>query len=117
MLRALRQCKVCTVLIRDISGYCEDHKHLKVEVNRIYNKSRDKRTVVFYNSIKWKRVRQSALIRDKGLCQHCLRKGKITMSDMVHHIVEIRIDWSMRLVLGNLISLCDSCHSKVDHKR
>lgn len=116
-LRALRQCKSCTTLTRDASGYCEDHKHLKVESNRQYDKSRDKKGVTFYNSGQWKKVRQAALTRDNGLCQHCLKDGDITMADMVHHIIEIRVNWLLRLVLSNLVSLCDSCHSKIDHKR
>lgn len=118
--KALRPCsKVgCTSLTRD--RYCSQHKNIlqkdKAEHNKYYDKNtRDKKSKDFYNSPEWERAREQALIRDKGLCQHCLRKGKTTLADMVHHKTPIKINWLLRLVLSNLISLCNSCHSKEYH--
>ncbi|MFS1513428.1 HNH endonuclease [Chengkuizengella sp. SCS-71B] len=51
-------------------------------------------------------------MRDRHLCQHCLKQKKITRSDMVDHITPIKEDWSLRLDLINLQSLCHSCHNK-----
>ena len=116
-LRALKQCKSCTNLTRNKSGYCEEHERDKAEISKQYDHTRDKKYVKFYHSTEWNNVRQQALRRDKGLCQYCLREKEITYADMVHHIVEVRTDWTKRLVLSNLISLCDSCHSKIKHKR
>ncbi|TWK49239.1 hypothetical protein CHCC20347_1522 [Bacillus paralicheniformis] len=36
---------------------------------------------------------------------------------MVHHIVEVKQDWSKRLDLSNLESLCNACHNKVHGDR
>lgn len=98
--------------------YCEDHQYKKAEHNRHYDKHvRDREKAAFYHSVEWDRVRQQALIRDHGLCQHCVIEKRIMMADMVHHRFPIRTHWHYRLVLSNLVSLCNSCHAKVDHKK
>lgn len=123
--RALKPCKKigCNKLTRDKTGYCEEHKVLaeqnKKERNKYYDEhvrnKRDKKYRDFYHSKEWERVRQRALVRDKGLCQHCIKENKITMADMVHHIIPIKDDWSKRLDLDNLVSLCHTCHNKILH--
>lgn len=54
--------------------------------------------------------------RDKYLCQDCLRNGKTTAAEEVHHITELTADnWddpSVSLNADNLISLCRECHAK-----
>ncbi|MGG3452046.1 HNH endonuclease signature motif containing protein [Domibacillus aminovorans] len=35
----------------------------------------------------------------------------MTPMDVVDHIIPIKIDWSLRLSLDNLQSLCQSCHN------
>lgn len=93
--------------------YCE--KHEKVTQNN-YNKTRDKKTSSFYNSYKWQKLRRVAFERDNWLCQRCLKKGILKRADVVHHIVEIRDDWSKRLDLDNLESLCHGCHNAIHGK-
>lgn len=91
--------------------YCKDHEYLIAERNRDYNHYRRDPTIdAFYKTVAWQKVRQQALIRDHGLCVICKHGKKITVADMVDHIVPIRVDWSLRLDLKNLQSLCDSCH-------
>ncbi|WP_054948968.1 HNH endonuclease [Numidum massiliense] len=93
--------------------YCEQHAHKSAERDRYYDRHhRDKQARTFYRSPEWKLVRQRALNRDSGLCQHCLRRKRITMADMVDHIVPIRKAWHLRLDTRNLQSLCNSCHNK-----
>jgi hypothetical protein len=57
----------------------------------------------------WKKIAQEIRIRDNFTCQLC---GKKNATD-VHHIIprRIKIDNSP----DNLITLCRSCHSKVEH--
>lgn len=89
----------------------------KKEYYRYYDKyKRDKKTKEFYESIAWKKCRELALIRDNYLCQSCLKEKRIRKADMVHHIIELKDDWSKALDLSNLISWCNSCHSR-HHKR
>ncbi|MBB4873446.1 5-methylcytosine-specific restriction endonuclease McrA [Bacillus velezensis] len=81
--------------------------------NTRHNKhSRNKTITSFYKSTEWKRTRQLALIRDNHLCQHCLKDHCFTPAGMVHHIVEVKQDWSKRLAIKNLESLCNACHNK-----
>jgi 5-methylcytosine-specific restriction protein A len=59
----------------------------------------------------WRKIRLSALERDKYLCQHCLPRPVEAID--VHHEVPITTDPSRRLDLTNLTSLCKLCHSKI----
>ncbi|MCY8074263.1 HNH endonuclease [Bacillus haynesii] len=116
--KPLRECKAhgCKTLTRE--GYCSDHKHVKQEETKHYNKhSRNKTITSFYKSTEWKRTRELVLLRDNRLCQRCLREHRFTHADMVHHIVEVKQDWSKRLDLSNLESLCNACHNKVHGDR
>ncbi|WP_431804906.1 HNH endonuclease signature motif containing protein [Halobacillus andaensis] len=44
------------------------------------------------------------------LCEVCLTKNKLTPTDIIHHIIEVKDDWSLRLTLSNCQSVCASCH-------
>ena len=119
--RPLKQCHKlgCTNLTR--AKYCDDHEHLLKEEtykrNRYYDRyERDQEAKSFYNSAAWLRVRERALIRDRYLCQRCLRDKRITPAKIVHHIIPIKKDWSKRLELDNLESICLPCHNKIDHE-
>ncbi len=118
MLRSLRPCRytTCTELTRDASGYCTDHEYIAQENHMKYKKSRtDKKEQSFYCSGNWIKLRTVVLGRDHGLCQHCLAEGKVTLVDVIHHIIPIKRDWSKRLDINNLICLCNSCHQQI-HK-
>lgn len=69
----------------------------------------------FYKSKAWQSVREFVMSRDARLCQDCLKKGKITTAEEVHHIVEIThdniTDPSITLNPDNLVSLCRECHA------
>lgn len=52
--------------------------------------------------------------RDMGLCQDCLKEGKIVSAEEVHHIIPISTqnihDESITLNESNLVALCRECH-------
>ncbi len=107
----------CHKLAKQPNKYCEDHQHIesekKTERNRHYDSvQRNQRSRVFYNSPEWKATRKHRLIVDGGLCQECLRAGKIKPACHVHHIIELEEDWDKRLEVSNLESVCKSCHNK-----
>ena len=68
----------------------------------------------FYKSKIWQTVRDAAIKRDAYLCQDCLKAGRITPAEEVHHIQELTpeniTDPSVSLSLDNLISVCRECH-------
>lgn len=83
--------------------------------NRNVRFSVDKQYSDFYKSKAWRRVRKQVLLRDKYMCQSCLRKGIVKSIDskerfFVHHIVELKDDWELRLNASNLETICATCH-------
>ena len=66
-----------------------------------------------YNNTKWRKVRELHL-KSQPLCQECLRKGKVTPADQVHHINGFiehgAINWAMAYDDANLESICAECH-------
>lgn len=117
MRKPLRPCReiTCNNLTRDT--WCESHKKSQQEITRNYNQyKRDDKLNGFYRSAQWQRVRELALVRDNYLCQRCLKDKKIQKAQVVHHIVEVKVDWSKRLDLSNLESLCHTCHNR-HHKK
>lgn len=81
--------------------------------NRYYDRyKRDKSSRAFYKSTAWELAREQALIRDTHLCQHCIKRKRLTPADMVHHIKPLNEYPDLAVVLENLLSLCNSCHNK-----
>jgi len=87
--------------------YCEEHKKLtdrqynryerSADVNKIYGRS-------------WKRIRDK-YAREHPLCERCLREGRATIMQQVHHIVPVSQGGTNDP--SNLMSLCQSCHTKM----
>lgn len=70
--------------------------------------------VPFYSSLAWKQLREYVKKRDKYLCVDCLKKGKLTSAEEVHHVVTLTpeniSDPSISLNEELLVSLCRECH-------
>lgn len=76
---------------------------------------------LFYQSEDWKELRQSVLDELHNECQECLKLGKYTRADCVHHINEVRNRPDLALSKyyidkdGNkqrqLVPLCNACHN------
>lgn len=68
----------------------------------------------FYGRISWKNCRAFVWSRDRGLCVDCLKAGRYTAAEEVHHIVELtpeNVDQpEISLNPDNLVSLCRRCH-------
>jgi len=71
----------------------------------------------FYTKSAWRRCRLLALQRDKYLCQHCLKKNRVTPATEVHHIVPLEERPDLGLELSNLVSLCHACHDDTKLKQ
>ncbi len=70
----------------------------------------------FYSSREWIFTRDVVKQRDNGICKLCESKDKLSFVDNVHHIEELKDNWSKRTNMDNLICLCDRCHYYV-HKK
>ncbi len=64
-----------------------------------------------YNSVRWAKVREQALLRDEMLCKLC---GGL--AEMVHHKIELKDAFELAYELDNLQSICFACHSKIHWK-
>lgn len=70
------------------------------------------------NSSAWHNVRQRKLTANP-ICEECLKAGKYTPAQCVHHFHEIestRTDkdaWDVALAWNNLQSLCFACHRRI----
>lgn len=95
----------CHTLVRDGSGYCEQHKTDK-NVGKFADERRGSRQSRGYGA-EWDRLRKVILRRDKGLCQECLRGKRYRPARIVDHIkpkFEGGTDDE-----ANLQSLCQAC--------
>ncbi len=104
-------CSVCLPIVEEARA-----KRLlerKRKYDRIYNKTRDKKYLRFYNSAEW-RALSSKYMSDKGYkCEGCHK-----LATEVHHKKPIQTDegWDLRLDYDNLMAVCIKCHNK-DHGR
>lgn len=109
----------CNNLTRN--RYCKEHEYIELEqrmdMNRKYNKARtDNKEQAFYKTTGWKQARKVALARDNYLCQDCLKMGYVVPAQTVHHIIPIKVMWQLRLIIDNMICLCESCHQERHRK-
>ena len=91
--------------------YCEEHQR---EENRRYERyGRDKDTKRRYGRA-WKRIRDR-YITAHPLCEECLKEGRYTKAEQVHHIKPLKEGGGHND--ENLMSLCAPCHSRIHAKR
>lgn len=56
----------------------------------------------------WMKIRARILRRDNGICQECLRNGRVTKAAQVDHITSLHLGGDDND--ANLQSLCKDCH-------
>ena len=91
----------------------------------IYNKSRnykDKKRpsdkeAMFYNTKEWRKLRDKIVKAYMSMdIYEYYKTGKIVSSEVVHHLVEVRSDWSKRLDKFNLIPCTRKNHQEIHLK-
>lgn len=110
--RPLKPCSKFGCRNLTTSRYCEQHKAEFENQNRYYDLNlRNKKHDRFYHSNPWKKAIEIVKIRDKGLCQHCLKEKRLVIGTIVDHIIPLSVDWDKRLNEDNLQLLCLGCHN------
>lgn len=70
----------------------------------------------FYNSEAWARCREAYIASVNGLCERCLKEGRIRPGKIVHHTVYLTPrninDPNVSLNFSNLEYVCQECHNK-----
>lgn len=82
-----------------------------------------KKMTIEYSRKEWQQLRKQIYERDNYVCQKCLKKCK-SGEFQCHHIVPNRIGRIKKFIFwnitvndpANLITLCKSCHKKVDNE-
>lgn len=83
---------------------------------------RHKERQEIYNTKRWKDLRR-LIVQEHPLCEDCLKNGRITPTEEVHHILspfkkglseEEKIKRAYDV--DNLVALCKDCHIKRHHK-
>lgn len=89
--------------------YCEEHSK---QMNRRYNKFvRPADSNKKYGRA-WREIRKRYATAHP-LCEICLKEGRLNPVEEVHHIVPVSRGGSNDF--SNLMSLCQSCHTKIHH--
>ena len=89
--------------------FCPEHE--KLEAQRYERYDRDPATKRRYGRA-WKRIRDR-YAAEHPLCEMCLKEGRLTPVQEVHHILPVSKGGTH--ARDNLMSLCQSCHTKIHH--
>lgn len=107
----------CRKMVPIGQRYCDEHMidedRKQTDKTYYWKRKRDdarREQLRFYKGKAWRSLRKVALDRDMNLCQYCKLNGRVTIADMVDHIVPREIDESLELDIDNLASSCNSCH-------
>ena len=94
----------CGALCRDGTGYCTAHRNTRWEQHQ---RGRTPEQQGYGRD--WKRLRAVVIRRDKGLCQQCLRGGRVVPGNECDHITPKSRGGTDDM--SNLELLCRPCHA------
>lgn len=112
------RCRICRAKIEFGTSLCDKCKSKVNKENklRLKNKDAEKHT----KTSKWQSVRRKVILRDKGLCQLCLKRGRIENRRLEVHHIKSRNDLvntpEEHLIYepSNLVSVCRPCHEELE---
>lgn len=91
--------------------FCEEHTKQEAKRYELYD--RDPAVRQRYGR-EWRRIRD-LYVSQHPVCELCLEQGKLTPTEHVHH--KRPLSEGGTHASGNLIALCQSCHSKIHAER
>ena len=86
-----------------------------------YSAKRKAERQAIYSSTAWKQLRDTKL-RQKPLCECCLKQGVVRIAKDVHHVISFMSTNPIERVrlaydLENLQSLCRECHNAIHNPK
>lgn len=109
--RSKKLCAVPGCPTKTLTRWCDEHSKTTAIV-RPYDTRRGSSSERGYDG-PWRKLRLVALRRDDYLCQECLKNGRPTTAQEVHHIQGIDVAPELRLEIDNLASVCKPCHLRL----
>lgn len=97
----------CARLAGEKSVYCDEHKKVMDKQYQRYKRPADSNKNYGRG---WKRIRDR-YAKAHPLCERCLKAGRISPVEEVHHIIPLSQGGTHRN--DNLMSLCQSCHTRI----
>ena len=97
----------CPNVTTERAGYCSDHMATENTWNK-WQQIKGNVTQRGYGH-RWRKIRTLIIERDSGLCQQCIRNGRVTAGLDVDHILPKSQGGSDNYV--NLELLCRACHN------
>ncbi len=91
--------------------YCEQHQERGLLDRREYDRSRRSTDVNKKYGRAWRKIR-ARYVALHPLCEQCLKEGRYVAVEEVHHVVPVNRGGSN--AFSNLMSLCHSCHEKME---
>lgn len=102
------------IYIPDLPGYLKKRKDEAGMIQSDYWKA-------FYGSPEWKKCRDAYKKKAKGLCEMCLKEGRWTAGEFVHHKIHLSEqtinDPAVACNFDNLMLVCRDCHAKLHRKK
>ncbi len=90
--------------------YCDEHR---IHERRRYDSTERSADVNKTYGRKWRKIR-AEYAKAHPLCERCLKDGKLVPVEEVHHILPVK--WGGTHDFGNLMSLCQSCHTELENE-
>lgn len=107
---------ICGKAISKADAACPSCMEIKAQSKAANAAAYDKnmrKNAECYKDKRWLKTRSFVLNRDKRKCLMCKSSKSMKAADMVHHIVPIEDDESLKYSTGNCISLCNKHHGEV----
>lgn len=108
-----KYCDKCLSVVMEEKQHRHKVKSSKYNADRYYRDRENNSYRLFYSSKAWRDKRKEILERDNHACAICSELYRITMAQDVHHILNLRENYDLRLDNDNLISLCSDHHKMV----
>lgn len=80
--------------------------------SRVIVNQKHQASASFFNSTRWKSLRNLALRRDDGICQECKRNGRMATGNQIDHIKPRSKFPELAYEIENLQTLCARCHNR-----
>lgn len=73
-----------------------------------------------YNNTAWRKMRDTYM-KEHPTCEECLKKGKVTPAEDIHHRKSPfrggEVNYGLLLDYDNLMALCKDCHGEIHAKQ